>query len=201
MLRCIQDNNGVIDLTLAQIGLFIATAILLSAVFSLVFSNDWQRTAELHSLATSFSNLLNDIDNRFFENTITYQFPQKDYTYLIRISTEYISISAKGSWGTDLINTQRFLINPWPRISTQNWTTGDDLHSYLNETCGHRGTKNDAIPLINFTQLSTEQNETMSFFALYPLEILNSEPVYLEKVTIFYDSEKSHDFLLVYQLS
>jgi hypothetical protein len=143
MLRCIHDNNGVIDLTLSQIGLFIATTILLTVVFSLVFSNDWQRTAELHSLATSFSNLLSDTDNRFFENTIRFQFPQKDYTYQIRISTEYITISAKGNWDADLFVTERFLIRPWPRFSTQNWTTGGDLHSYLNETCGHRGTKND----------------------------------------------------------
>jgi hypothetical protein len=201
MLRCIQDNNSVIDLTLSQIGLFIATAILLTVVLSLVFYNDWQRTAELHSLATSFSNLLGDIDNRFFENTIPYQFPQKDYTYLIRISTEYITLSAKGNWDTDLFVTERFLIRPWPRFSTQNWITGGDLHSYLNETCGHRGTKNDAIPKINFTELYTEQNKTMSFFALHPLEILGRELVYLEKVTIFYDDGKSHDFILVYQLT
>jgi hypothetical protein len=199
MLRCIHDNNGVLDLTLSQIGLFIATAILLTVVFSLVFSNDWQRTAELHSLATSFSNLLGDTDNRFFENTIRFQFPQKDYPYLIKISTEYVSISAQGRWGTDLFITERFLIQPWPRFFPQNWTTGDDLHLYLNETCGHRGTKNDAIPTINFTQLCIEHNNTKSFLALHPLEILNGEPVYLEKVTIFYDDGKSHDFLFIYQ--
>jgi hypothetical protein len=201
MLRCIKDTTSVIGLTLSQIGLFLATGILLTVVFSLVFSSDWQRTAELQSIATNFSNLLGDIDNRFFEHTTRFQFPKKDYAYVVKISTEYIAITAKGSWDTDLIVTVRFLIRPWPRFSRQNWTTGEDLHLYLNETCGHRGTKNDSISAVNFSQLCTEQNTTISFFALHPLEIFIREPVFLEKVTIFYDGEKKHDFLLVYQLS
>ena len=200
MSRFTKDTNSIMGLTLSQIGLFLATGILLTAVFFLVFSSDWQRTAEIRSFASSFSHLVEDIDNRFFENTTRFQFPVKSYAYTVQLSTEYIVISAKGFWDTDLFVAERFLIRPWPRSSHQKWTTAEDLHEYLNTTCGHRGIKNDSISSVNFTQLSQEQNTTISFYALHPLEMLIREPVFLEKVTIFYDSEKKHDFLIVYQL-
>jgi hypothetical protein len=200
MLRCMNDTNSIMGLTLSQIGLFLATGILLTVVFSLVFSSDWQRTAELESLAGSFSNFLGDIDNSFFEQTARYQFSHKDYVYFVKISTEYIVISAEGSWESDLFITNRFLTRPWLRIPQQNWTSGDDLHVYLNQTCGHRGIENDSISAEVFTQLCQEQNHTTSLFALHPLEIDINDPVFVEKVTIFYNQTKRHDFLLIYQM-
>ena len=200
MSRFMNNTNGIIGLTLSQIGLFLATGILLTAVIFLVFSNDWQRTAEIRSFSSSFSNLVEDIDNSFFEKTTRFQFPSKNYVYTVKLSTGYIVISAKGFWGSDLFVSKRFLISPWPRSSHQNWTTGEDLHEYLNTTYGHRGIKNDSISSVNFTQLCQELNTTISFYALHPLEILIREPVFLEEVTIFYDGEMKHDFLLVYQL-
>ena len=199
MLRFLKDTNGVLDVTLSHIGLFIATAILLTVVLSFVFSNEWQRTDELQSIASSFSNLLMDVDSTFFENTTLFQFPEKGYPYTVTLSTEYIRISAKGAWGTDLVMTNKFVIRPWPRYTYENWTTGDDLHAYLNKTYGHHGTKNDSISSVNLTNLYNEQNMTILYSALHPLEIVNRTQVYVEKVTIFYDEEKIHDFLLVYQ--
>jgi len=187
-------------LTLTQVGLILATGILLTVVLSLVFSNDWQRTAELQSQASSFSNLLGDVDNRFFEQTSRFQFSHTDYAYSVSISTEYILITAKGSWDGDLIVTKKLFSPAWLRLPQQNWTTGEDLHTYLNRTYGHRGTQNDSIHSENFTQLYQELNNTISFFASHPLEILIKEPVFIEKVTIFYDETKRHDFLLLYQM-
>lgn len=186
--------------TLTQVGLILATAILLTVVLSFVFSNDWQRTAELQSQASSFSNLLGDIDNSFFEQTSRFQFSHTNYAYSMTISTEYILMTAKGSWNSDLIVTKKLLTPPWPRLPQQNWTTGEDLHTYLNRTCGHRGTQNDSISSENFTQLYQELNNTVSFFASHPLEILIKEPIFIEKVTIFYDQTKRHDFLILYQI-
>jgi hypothetical protein len=169
-------------------------------VLSIVFSNDWQRTAELRAQASSFSNLLGDIDNSFFEQTSRFQFDHTDNAYTVTISTEYILIIEKGSWDGDLIVTKKLLTPPWPRLPQQNWTTGADLHTYLNGTCGHRGTQNDTISSEYFIQLYQELNNTVSFFASNPIEIKIKEPVFIEKVTIFYDSTKRHDFLLLYQL-
>jgi hypothetical protein len=200
MSRCINDAYGVVGLTLSQIGLFLATGILLVAVFSLVFGSNWQRTADIRSLATSFSTLLADTDTRFFENTTLFQFPEKNYDYRVHLSTEFIGISTKGFWDDDLVVTERLYIQPWLRSSDQNWTTGQDLHAYLNTTTGHQGTENDHISLTTFTYLRQEQNTSVSCYALHPLQIVCRESVFLEKVTICYDDGKKYDILLVYQL-
>jgi hypothetical protein len=199
MLRCRSNTSSMMSLTLTQIGLLIATGVLLSIVLSFVFSNDWQRTAELQAQMSSISNLLNDIDNSFFERTSMFQFSHEDYFYSVRISTEYIVVTAEGSWQNNLIVTKKIPTCPWPRTTQQNWTTGDDLHSYLNESCHHQGTQDDPISSENFTHLFQEQNNTTAYYAMHPLGILINEPVFIEKVTIYYDQTKRHDFLLLYQ--
>lgn len=199
MLPLRRDTTGVLDVTLTHIGLFIVTAILLTVVMSFIYSNEWQRTDELQSIATSFSNLLMDIDSIFFENTTLFQFPEKEYPYNVSLSTEYIRISSKGAWGNELVVTHKFMIRPWPRDTDQNWTTGVDLHAYLNKTYGHFGTENDSISSVNLSDICDKLNTTIVHFAAHPLELINQTPVYVEKVTIFYDSQNKHDFLLVYQ--
>jgi hypothetical protein len=198
MLPCRKDTRGFVDFTLSYVGLFLATGILLTIVFSLVFFNDWQRTAELQSLASSFSNQLEELNYLFFENMIIFQFPKKNYVYHVQVSTEYIMIYAKGSWNTNLFIRHRFITRPWPRLPTWNWTTGEELHLYLHQSCGHHGTINDPIPAGEFLRLLKEQNTTISFFTLQPLE-LQIKPVVLEKVSIYYDSDNKQDFLLIYQ--
>lgn len=201
MLRCIHNTNGVMGLTLSQVGLFLATGILLTVVVSLVFSSEWQRTAELESQASSFSNLLYDIENSFFDRTGEFRFSQEDYSYNVRVSTEYLVISSKGACENNLIVTKKLLTSPWPRTLAQNWTTGQDLHAYLNLTFGHWGTENDSISIENITTLCRELNNSTSFFAFYPLEIQIDKPVYIEKVTIFYDQTRRYDLVLIYQVT
>ncbi|MFA5101937.1 MAG: hypothetical protein WC525_02170 [Candidatus Thermoplasmatota archaeon] len=200
MLRCLKDTHSMMGLTLTQIGVFLATGILLTIVVSLVFSNDWQRTAELQSQASSFTNLLGDVENSFFERTFRFQFARKEYPYVAQISTDYLVLSAPGSWQYNLTVPRRLLPRPWIRLPSQNWTTGGDLHAYLHQTCGHWGTEQDAISLENFSAIFEEYNNTGAFFALHPLEIHMNDPVYIEKVTIFYQHHKQQHFLLIYQL-
>jgi len=199
MLRCRNDDAGIIDLTLTQIGLTIASGILLIIVLSLVFSNEWQRTAELQSQANSLSNLLADIENSFFEQTHRFEFSHKDYGYAVTISTEYLRITAKGAWSGDIIITKKLLTTPWFHPPEQNWTTGEDLHSYLNKTYGHRGTQIDALSAENFTEFSQDQKNITAYFAVHPQQIRVNEPVFIEKVTIFYNQTERDDFLLLYQ--
>jgi len=46
MLKFIEDKKGIMGITLSQIGLILATGILLAAVFSIIFLNDWNKKAE-----------------------------------------------------------------------------------------------------------------------------------------------------------
>ena len=199
MLHCRKDTVGVIQLSLSSIGLFLASVILLTVVFAVVFSNDWHRTAELESLASDFSNLLSDVDTLFFESEHSFHLPEKSYVYRVFLSTEYIALSTQGSWDTSLFKTKRLLITIWPRLPTQNWTTGADLHSYLNVTYGHKGVIDDPISSENFTRVLEELTGTVPYFALQPFEILIRKPIILEKVIVYYEPGMNHDFLLLYQ--
>jgi hypothetical protein len=199
MSQFTKETHGIMGLTLSQIGLFLATGILLTAVLSFIFFNNWQRTSELHSIANDFSALIEDVDLWFFEDTTEFQFPAETYPYTIRLSQEYITAATEDFWGRDFHVTERFLRKPWIRSSLENWTTGDDLHEYLNATFGHPGVKDDPISLENFTVLRQEQNTSSLFYSVHPLEILSRDPVILEKVIIFYDNGQKYDFVLVYQ--
>jgi len=194
-----KDNTGIMGLTLSHIGLFVATGILLVAVVALLRSSGWQQTAELQSIASSFSSSLEDMDNTFFEHSTSFFFPEKDYPYSVKLSTEYIVLSVNGSQGVSRFIVKQFLTRPWVRSSAQNWTTGADLHAYLNTTYKHQGTVHDQLSLENFTDFIQERNASASFFALRPLDINNMEPVTIEKVTLYYNATERLDLLLVYQ--
>ena len=125
MLKFIHNDRGVIGLTLSQIGLIIATGIILAAVFSFLYYNNWQRQSELKNMATSLTTLVEVMDTRFFDNTTMYFFPDKDYHYNVSISTEYIIINADGTWDNKLSVKERFLIRAWPRINDPDWDTGE----------------------------------------------------------------------------
>ena len=199
MLPCNEDTAGLMDISLTQIGLLIATSVLLCIVFSFIFFNDWQRTSELQAQSSQFSNLLSDIDNSFFERTSLFQFSQGDYPYTVSISSEYLRVSAKGFWKNDLIVVKKFLPCPWICGTQQNWSTGEDLQTCLNESFGHRGTQGDPISSENFTTLCQERDDAIAYYAVHPLGIILNRPVYVEKVTIYYNQTQRQDFLLVYQ--
>jgi hypothetical protein len=137
----------------------------------------------------------------FFEQSMLFQFPEKSYAYLAYFSTEYLILSSKGFLGTDLFVTERFIIQPWPRLGNHTWTTGEELHAYLNDTYSCRGTKDDRLPTENVTQFLHDLNATIPFFALHPFEIQTRNPVVLEKVIVYDTQDNTHEFIILYQAS
>jgi len=201
MLRFIKDNHGIMGLTLSQIGLIIATGILLTAVFSMIFLNDWQRNAELKNIATSFSTIVEGMDTRFFENTTEFHFPDKTYCYNVSISAEYIIVSSEGNQNNRLSITERFITKPWPWTTNQTWKTGEELHNYCLDNYNHSGTILDPITQDDINQLNGCKNTTSIDLASNPLYIQTNKPVYIEKVIIYYSNAGKQDFLLIYQIS
>lgn len=200
MSKFIKDNHGIMGLTLSHIGLIIATGILLTAVFSIIFLNDWQRNAELKNIATSFSTIVEGMDTRFFENTTEFHFPDKTYYYNVSISTEYVIVSAEGNQNNKLSIKERFIVKPWPRTSDQTWKTGEELHNYCLYTYGHSGTILDPIVQADLDELNTDKETTSITLASTPLYIQTNNPAYIEKVIIYYDDAEKQEFLLIYQL-
>ncbi|MFH1101196.1 MAG: hypothetical protein V1726_04070 [Methanobacteriota archaeon] len=215
MSRFLNNADGFMGLTLSQLGLMIATGILLAAVFSFLFLSDWQRNAELTNIATSFSTLIEGMDSRYFENTSVFHFPEKEYPYTVTLSTEYIVVSAKGHWNNDLSMKQRLQIQPWPQNRTINplWVQGDELHNYLNQTYQNSGTIIDPIDSQNITDvqlyLANKRNTISSLLAIQPLSLRLNQTVSIDKVVIYYDTngnrlwenefDEKQDFVLVYQ--
>lgn len=197
----IKNKQAIMGLTLSQIGLIIASAILLSAVFSLVFANDWQRKAELENIATSFSTIVEAMDSRFFENTTSFSFPEKNYYYTISISTEYITISAKGNKDNTLSIKERFLVKPWPQDKSLIWVGGNDLHACLNTTFGNTGYLSDPIQDVDNVKnyLTTEFESAKNSLVLDPLNIVTTKTVYLDKTCIYYKGDEKQSFIFIYQ--
>jgi len=134
-----KNTFGLIEVNFAMLGLFIATAVLVSAVVSAVFTSDWQRQAELESIAHSFAHFIEGMDARAYDNTSTFHFPDKGYSYTASISSEYIVMKAKGFWNNDVIVTKRFVVRPWMQGGgdTVPWVGCNELHSdYLSSPDG-----------------------------------------------------------------
>ena len=200
MSKFIKNDAGIMGLTLSQIGLIIVTGILLTAVFSIIFLNDWQRNAELKNIATSFSTIVEGMDTRFFENTTEFHFPDKTYYYNVSISTEYVIVSAEGNQNDKLSIKERLLVKPWPRLSYQTWKTGEELHNYCLSNYSHSGTILDPITHGDLDELNTDKETASILLASTPLYVQTNNPAYIEKVIIYYDDAEKQEFLLIYQL-
>ena len=220
MSRFIKNDRGIMGLTLSQIGLFIAVGILLAAIFSLVFLNDWNRNAELKNIATSFSSMVENMDVRFFEDTTSFSFPNENQ-YNVSISTEYIIVRSQGNLNDVLSVKERFLVRPWPQSKRSPWVGGIGLHNYLkgylhnddtHDWVNNSGNISDPITTddISFVKnylFSLQENVNKSL-ALNPLYIFTNKIVYIDKAIIYYDNnndgiwndgDEKQEFVFVYQ--
>jgi len=191
MLRFIPNNKGIMGLTLSHIGLFIATGILLSAVFSFIYLNDYYRKEDLDNIGQSFSTMVEAMDTNFFENKTKFFFPEKDFTYHISISTEYIIVESDGNWNNIVSSKNNFLIKPCLRKNNSNWTSGKELHIFIKDKYGYSGNQTDTIQSDKVKSvknyLNTIRKKTNLTFALNPLIIDVDKPVFIEKTYVFYD--------------
>ena len=212
MLKFIENKKAIMGLTFTQIGLIIATAILLSAAISLVFLNDWQKKSDLENIASSFSTIIQGMDTRFFENKTMYWFPTKEYDYDITTSTEFIVASSTGEDDEVVSHKERFLIKPWPRSANTKWMSGKELHEYLLTNYSHSGNESDPIPSSEIDnvkdELSIDRDDTNKTLALNPIRFDLNKPIYIEKIYIYYDKDddgwnktidEKEDFVILYQ--
>ncbi len=220
MLRSIHNENGIMGLTLSQIGLMVASGILIVAVFSVLYLNDWQRTAELKGTATQISTLIEGLNSQFFENAISYRFSDKNYQYNISISTEYIIISAKGNRKNVLSVKKQLSVKIWPQSFDSMWIGADGLHDYLkhilrNESHAFVNTSgNFSDPVspdnIEWVQdnLSNIQKNIQASLAVHPMYMPTNRTVIIEKAIIYYDingdgtwnkdDDKQQEFIFIY---
>jgi len=214
MSKFIENKKAIMSLTITQLGLIIATAILLTAAVSVVFLNDWQKKEDIVNIASNFSTIVQGMDTRFFENTTTFYFPEKTYNYNVSISTEYITINTSGTWFNTLSIKQHLIKKPLLNRENKDWITGTDFHIFLNGTYGSFGNKTDPIHNLDVNSVKNEISkivENASFtFSTYPSFLNLKKPVFIEQVLIYYDinadnkwdnnNDEKQSFVLVYQL-
>ena len=199
MSKFIRDDKAIIGLTLTQIGLMIATGILIATVFSFIFTSDWQRNAELKNIASSFSTMLEGMDTKFYDNVTDFNFPDTDYYYNVSMSTEYVVISAHGNWNNELSVKKRLLIRPWPQNSTLSteWVGGNELHQFLREKFGASGNISDPIQIQDVEAVKSILNENKTkiaeTLALSPLFFSIDKPVHIDKTIIYYVIEPNFE--------
>lgn len=213
MLRFTRNNYGMMALHLSHIALIVATGVIIAAVFSFIYYSDWQRDGELRNMASGLSSRVEGMDTRFFENTSLYFFPDKDYSFNVSLSSEYIILNAEGSWDKTVSVKYRFVVRPWPRVNNSDWVSGEDLHVYLKTLYGHAGNRSDPISKTDINSvknyLQNEREQANKTLVLKPFYVNLLKPLYIDKVFIYYncDGENGWDkktditqeFLIIYQ--
>ncbi|MEA2054035.1 MAG: hypothetical protein U9O96_02795 [Candidatus Thermoplasmatota archaeon] len=201
-LPLLKDNRGAISLLLSQIGLLLATGVLIGAIASLTFYNDWQKEAEAKNIASHFATAVESMDLKEFPGQTTYLFPQKNYRYEVLISTDYITIVREDGTTTDkIIGRKTLLIKPYVRPIERNWrwNNSEELHNFLkdihlNDVSGHSGYADDPFPIDQKNEITTylkdELSDTATKLANEPLHLENEdEPVFIEKTFIYFEKD------------
>ena len=198
MLRFIENKKAIMSLTLSQIGLIIATGIILVAVFSICFFNDWQKKAEIKNITYNLSTKIEGMDTRFFENKTTYYLPDKNFGYNLSISTDYIITKTNGIWYNKIIYPKFLIRKILPRQNNTDWITGKEFHSFLNDTWACFGNKTNPImkkDVANVKKyIENLYNSANKSFALNPFYINNKKAIFIEKIFVYYDLDGNNIF-------
>jgi hypothetical protein len=210
MLKYIDDAAGIMSLTLSHVGLLVATVILLVAVFSVIYSNDWQKQAELETIAQNFIYTIQATDTQWYEHVTTFHFPEKTYWYAVNISTEYVTVISQGTQHQQLSIKKHLLVFPWPRFENNEWKSGEELHNYCQQMYYHQGIISDPLPEEGTTELLSLREQNKAQLANQPFQLQIQKSVSIEKVLIYCDvdddgiwTESCDDLIdlnLVYQL-
>lgn len=180
MSQFMRDNRGIISLTFIDIGLMITTGILLVSLYSLFFSNNFEEENTMENIAKNIITNLQEVENTCFDYTKTIYLKETEYS--ITISPEYITVY------NDIENIKKnIIIQPW--IRKNSWINSSELHIFLYNIFGNKGTIEDPIQNRNLVKryLTEEWNKTYRKFLEEPLIIDISKPIFIEKTYIYYD--------------
>lgn len=183
MLQSIRDNKGLISLTFMDIGLMIATGILLIALYSLFFSNNFEEKNIMDNIAQYIIVNLEEVDDKCFDSTKTINIEEKKYN--INISPEYIIV-----YNNKNMIHRGMIIKPWIRNMKDTWVNSSELHIYLCNNFGDKGTIEDPIQNKTLVRryIADEWNKTYRKFLIKPIIIDISKPIFIEKTYIYYDT-------------
>lgn len=199
MWRSLHNSLGVMGLSLANLGLFLASGMLLAFIIGGVYGGFWERSAELEATAVSFNTIVETVNAAYSDARITVRFPQHPILQHVTCSTQYLSLAASGGFRGLVSVTQRWVVSAWPRENAS-WRSGEDLHRWLNETSGHSGTFDDPVNGSVLSSLREDWNASVDALALEPIALNPAVPVVVEKVFVYGGGGERVSFVVVYQV-
>ncbi|MFO8077907.1 MAG: hypothetical protein R6U21_04635 [Thermoplasmatota archaeon] len=203
-----QDNKAIMGLTLSQIGIMIASAVILAALFSILFDSTWQEKQKMQQITQQISSSLVSIDNTWYETQKNIAVSKEYFGYNITISSSSIEVSTSGL--DEHFIRKPLIVLPVMRTCSDEWITAEQLHSYLYQQYGHQGTKEDPIPENSgvYRYIENETNNSYFTYSLQPYVIDTSLQITLEKILIYIDenqdgiwqkTENILDYVVLYQ--
>ncbi len=198
MLRLRLDSHGVLGLTVTNLGLFLASGLLLVVILSGIYGGLWERTAELRTTADTLNTYVETLNAAYNDTRFVIPIPRGPLLLYLTSSTESLRVSAQGAFGSTLVFTERWISRPWPRINSS-WRSGDNLHQWLNMTSGHAGTAEDPVNQTVLNALIANHLTDAALLACTPVEFNCAFPLIAEKV-IIYASQDHVAFILLYQI-
>jgi len=177
-------------LTLSQIGIMIASAVILAALSSILFDSTWQEKQKMQQITQHISASLVSIDNTWYETQKNIEVSKEYFGYNITLSSSSIRVSPSGS--DEHIIRKPLMVRPVIRTCSDEWITAEQLHTYLYQQYAHLGTKEDPIPENGGVcfYLTNETNNTYFTYSLQPYVIDTSMQITLEKILIYIDENQ-----------
>jgi hypothetical protein len=197
MLPLRPDNHGVLGLTIANLGLFLASGLLLAVILGGVYGSLWERTAELRTTADTLNTYVETLSAAYNDSRLVIPIVRGLSLLHMTSSTESLRVSAQGSFGTTLTITERWTCRPWPR-NNSSWQSGVGLHQWLNMTYGHAGTVEDPVNQTTLNALEETHLAALARLARTPVEFNCALPLFAENV-IIYTPQDQVAFVLLYQ--
>lgn len=191
-------NRGSISWFLSQITLMISAAILLAAISSLTFMDEWKRKAELEEMASEIAAYIENMELERVQTCIAYELPYKEYKYNVLISSETVIIEIENK----RMARENLLIKPYVRLHDMEWKNSEELYSLLKNEYGYSGKINEPIPtelkdnVIEY--LEYEMMKISHFLAKHPLKVSGNEEIFIEKACIYFERGKK-DIVIIYK--
>jgi hypothetical protein len=198
MLRFGADCHGVVGLSLANLGLFLASGLLLAFIVGGVYGGFWERSAELRTTASSLNTCVETLSAAYDETKSTIEIPRVPTLTLVSCSSQFLHLTTTASFGAFVSVTDQWRISVWPRPNGS-WQSGGDLHKWLNMTFGHDGSVQDPVTSSVLENLTKDQQDCAKTLALEPFVFDAARPLIVEKVFVYADNGERGAFMVLYQ--
>ncbi|MBC7129234.1 MAG: hypothetical protein H5T45_05840 [Thermoplasmatales archaeon] len=175
MLKYRLKDRGDISWLLAQLSLFLATSFLLASIAGFAFYNDWVKEAEIKNIVSNFASAIYSVDLMEFPGYKTFTFPDKNFSYEVRLSSEYITIVRNdGKLKKNIEVHKKLLIKVYPRCDGWEWRSGKELEEFMEEKYSLGYSVED--------YLKENLSGSIKFFSSEPFIIYPGEKIFLEKI-------------------